>query len=109
MVINFIDRWKKSSTPMRYCILFVFFHWVVLYPIALAIDGHPPIFMMIIDCPTVAAISLFNVILPSSTRSLMAGSIVLVEVIIGVITTTISYGLLGYLIGHLFNRRRRKM
>jgi len=108
MAIKFIDKWRKSSRPIRYCILFILVHWAILYPLAAAIDGHPPIFLMIVEFPAIASLNIFYLIFPSSIRPFIADKIVIIETMIGITATTISYGLGGYLIGYWLNRHRRK-
>jgi hypothetical protein len=78
---------------------------MVLYPTAAVIDGHPPLPLMIIEFPALIALSLLSKFLPLQIRSLISNKIVFIEIIVGVTVTTISYGLFGYLIGRLFNKR----
>lgn len=105
-VRNIRKKWGKTDLPIRLSILFIFFHWAVLFPVALAIDGHPPLPLLFVEMPTVITMYLFSFLLPSKIgRSFIAEYLLY---IIAIPSATISYGLLGYTIGRFIEWRGKK-
>jgi hypothetical protein len=96
---------RKTSKPIKYSILFILIHWVVLYPIGMAIDGHPPIPLMIFELPGIIALSCFSELF--YPLQISNERIVFIENIIIITGTTITYGLLGFVIGLLLNRKAK--
>ncbi len=79
-------------------------HWGVLYPVAVAIDGDPPIPLMILQLPGVIALFCFaRLLYPLGVSGEIAAFI---EGFIWRGTATISYGLMGFVVGLLVNKRK---
>lgn len=93
------------NLPIICSIILIFFHWAVLYPIAVAINGHPPVPLMLLELPGIIAMMLFaKLFYPLHISS---EKVVLIENIISVSFTTIYYGTIGFMFGVLLNKNRK--
>ena len=90
------NKWKKTSRPMKYSVIFILIHWIILFPIAIVVDGEPPLAYGIIDLPTVI---LMPILKPNGP---------IIEPIFFMGLPTITYGFLGYMVGIFRNKRGSK-
>ena len=84
---------KNTSRPLKYCLIFILIHWIVLFPIAYVVDGEPPLVYGIIELPTMILFSIFK---PNGP---------IIEPIFFIGLPTITYGFVGYIVGILLNKR----
>jgi len=86
---------KNTSRPLKYCLIFILIHWMILFPLAFVVGGHPPIFYAIIDLPTTILMAILK---PNGP---------IIEPIFFIGLPTITYGFVGYIVGILLNKRDR--
>ncbi len=89
---------------MRYCIIFILIHWTILFPITLAVGGHPPAVWAVIELPTAIIYTVFG----QSIYSIFRPNEIIPNIIIFIVLPTITYGLLGYVIGRRVNVTKGK-
>ena len=90
------------SMPKKYCIAFILIHWILLFPISLAIGGHPPLPLMLLYLPTMLVINLIalaKIHMPAFEHIFL---LILIPV------NTITYGIIGYTIGLIVQRKNNK-
>ena len=103
LIKRLLHRSKEISKPKKFCALFILTHWTVLFPIMYIIDGEPPLPLMTLILPTLAVLPLIDKIFPGVPDNVFWLHLVVVQ--------TVSYGVIGYLIGLLYSwleeRKRR--
>ena len=96
------------SRPKKYCLYFILIHWMLLFPISLAIGGHPPIPLMLLYLPTMLAIYLIAIVVAAINIQPPVRGLEHLFLFILIPVNTLTYGIIGYIVGLAVQKKNNK-